>query len=490
MAPPPLKPGRQKKVPVTQDKKGRVSKQRITRETVKDTPISSPAKMGQSQNVNLTRAQHQAAYKIQRWFRRMRRDRRARNSSNYESISINYAAEEETLRALEIGTQTTCKGLASITAPASIKPPPEEKSSSSHGTRSNVRQEEGVVSQRVERIMNYLKAIELGVDCEHANESALKQQQSGETNSQRTIIYEAKAVIELKKTITGLQLECKEHEKTVQLLRAEMKRVRERADQEKTEQQTEYKTKLSIQRKEYEAIIKRHLTTIEKVLSEKEELSKKCLSLMDEYKMLEKKFKDKIQSLEESHERELKQKKDLWEAGEKLKRDRWIQERTKVIKDQTIKGLEPEIQRMVAQHKAHAKRMEEKYKDDMIRERELLMEQHRQEMESLRDRVAQERRKAAEEERELARQKYEKQLERDELDFQQQRRKLLASFEEQKDRLVASMKDEKRLSDLNWKKMLDDVKQQCEALKLEKQECISNIQRSQITEVPSVDSAK
>lgn len=52
--------------------------------------------------------------------------------------------------------------------------------------------------------------------------------------------------------------------------------------------------------------------------------------------------------MEEKHLHEIKQQKELWQASEKIKRDKWIQEKTKVIKDQTIKGLEPEIQRMIA----------------------------------------------------------------------------------------------------------------------------------------------
>ena len=59
--------------------------------------------------------------------------------------------------------------------------------------------------------------------------------------------------------------------------------------------------------------------------------------------------------MEEQHARETKSQRDIWAgtffftlAGEKIKRDKWIQERTKAIKEQTAKGLEPEIQRLIA----------------------------------------------------------------------------------------------------------------------------------------------
>lgn len=291
---------------------------------------------------------------------------------------------------------------------------------------------------------------------------------------------------DIRKNMLGLQLELKEHEKTVHVLRAEVKRLKEAGEEDKSQLQKEMKSKLSLQRKEYESIIKRHLGMIDKILLEKEDLAKQCNTMTEEYQALEKKMKDKIVLMEENHNRDLKQKRDLWEATEKVKRDRWIQEKTKLIKDQTVKGLEPEIQRMVAQHKQQMKRMEEKYREDMIREREILMEQQRQEIETYRDRIAIERRKAAEEEREIARQKYEKNSERDEMEFQQQRRKMLASFEEQKDRLVASMKDEKRMAEVNWKKMLDDAKQQVENVKLQKQEAMNEMQKVHQEEVARV----
>lgn len=52
--------------------------------------------------------------------------------------------------------------------------------------------------------------------------------------------------------------------------------------------------------------------------------------------------------MEEQHIKDVKQQKELWHATEKVKRDKWLTEKTKLIKDQTVKGLEPEIQRMLA----------------------------------------------------------------------------------------------------------------------------------------------
>jgi len=54
------------------------------------------------------------------------------------------------------------------------------------------------------------------------------------------------------------------------------------------------KSKLSLQRKEYETIIKRHLSFVDKLLSEKEQLTIKCQNLGDDVKNMEKMYKQKV----------------------------------------------------------------------------------------------------------------------------------------------------------------------------------------------------
>jgi ABC-type phosphate transport system auxiliary subunit len=57
----------------------------------------------------------------------------------------------------------------------------------------------------------------------------------------------------------------------------------------------EFKSKLASQKKEMEGIIKRHLGFIDKLIVEKEELSKRCETLSDEVKAMDKAFKEKVE---------------------------------------------------------------------------------------------------------------------------------------------------------------------------------------------------
>ena len=57
------------------------------------------------------------------------------------------------------------------------------------------------------------------------------------------------------------------------------------------------------------------------------------------------------------HALELTKQKEVAIATEKLRRERWVAEQSKKIKEMTVKGLEPEIQRLIAKHKAEAQKI-------------------------------------------------------------------------------------------------------------------------------------
>ena len=243
------------------------------------------------------------------------------------------------------------------------------------------------------------------------------------------------------------------------------------------------KSQLSLQRKEYETIVKRHLGFIDKVLAEKEQLTQRCEALAEQVKSLEKEFTSKTQAMQESHGRELKSQKELWQAAEKIKRDKWIQEKTKTIKDATIKGLEPEIQNLIAQHKVQLRQAEEAYRQQLSKEKAFLMEQHQRQLESLTEKNVSDRQKACEEEREFARQRYQKQLERDEMEFQQQKRKLMAEFDEQKHHLQESFKADRKQEDLNHRRQMDDMRDQLERERSTKDTCLEELRKKHIMEL-------
>ena len=172
--------------------------------------------------------------------------------------------------------------------------------------------------------------------------------EESETN-EIVAVDNAESVFEnVKSKMIGQQIEIEEQNRQLILLKEELKRIKQEIKIQQEQHSLDIKSKLNLQRKEYETIIKRHLTFIDNLLLEKQELSQKSQDLSIQVKTVEKNFLEKIKNMQEFHTKDLKNQRESLMASEKIKRDKWLQDKTKNIKEQTIKGLEPEIQRMLS----------------------------------------------------------------------------------------------------------------------------------------------
>nr|XP_033817591.1 centrosomal protein of 131 kDa isoform X3 [Geotrypetes seraphini] len=132
---------------------------------------------------------------------------------------------------------------------------------------------------------------------------------------------------------------------------------------------------------------------------------------------------------------EIKKLKELMSATEKIRREKWIDEKTKKIKEITVKGLEPEIQKLITKHKQEIKKLKLLHEAEMLQSDERAAQRYIRQTEELREHLEQEKEELSQRERELARQRYEKQLEQEEQSLQQQRRRLYSEVAEEKERL-------------------------------------------------------
>lgn len=72
----------------------------------------------------------------------------------------------------------------------------------------------------------------------------------------------------------------------------------------------------------------------------------------------------------------------------------------------TVKGLEPEIQRLIAKHKSELKRLKSVHEAELLSAEEKASQRFVQQIEDLREQCAREKEAACAHERELARQRY------------------------------------------------------------------------------------
>jgi 5-azacytidine-induced protein 1 len=147
--------------------------------------------------------------------------------------------------------------------------------------------------------------------------------------------------------------------------------------------------------------------------------------------------------------------KDTFEAAEKIRREKWIDEKTKKIKEMTVKALEPEIQGLISKHKNELKTIKSIHDAEILQADERAAQRYIRITEELRENYEREKEASIQKERDICRQRYEKSLEEEEKSFLEQRRRLYAEIEEEKNRIAEQGASQRRDLD-RLKKSLEE----------------------------------
>ncbi|NXU24557.1 CP131 protein, partial [Thalassarche chlororhynchos] len=240
---------------------------------------------------------------------------------------------------------------------------------------------------------------------------------------------------EVTSSIMRLKLEVEEKKRAISLLQTALAQQRELTVRHVKQTEKELGHQLRLQREQYEAAIQRHLAFIDQLIDDKKVLSEKCEAVVAELKQVDQKYGKKITQMQEQHELEIKKLKELMSATEKIRREKWIDEKTKKIKEITVKGLEPEIQKLIAKHRQDIRKLKMLHEAELLQSDERAAQRYGRQAEELRGLLEREKEEQSQRERELARQRCEQQLEQEEQALQQQRRRLYAEVAEEKERL-------------------------------------------------------
>ncbi|RXN02164.1 Centrosomal protein of 131 kDa [Acipenser ruthenus] len=170
-----------------------------------------------------------------------------------------------------------------------------------------------------------------------------------------------------------MKLELEEKRRTINMLQTALAQQRELTVRHIKETEKELNRNFQLQKDQYEATIQRHLAFIDQLIDDKKALSDRCERVVSELKQVDQKYTKKIAHMQEQHDLEIKKLKELMSATEKIRREKWIDEKTKKIKEITVKGLEPEIQKLISKHKQELK----KYEKQLQEEEQALQQQRR-----------------------------------------------------------------------------------------------------------------
>ncbi|XP_015264186.1 PREDICTED: centrosomal protein of 131 kDa isoform X4 [Gekko japonicus] len=298
--------------------------------------------------------------------------------------------------------------------------------------------EEGTLlsEAKLQSIISFLDEMEKSEQERPRSAASASQREGLLSEEELAHLEQASAVAtEVTSSIMRLKLEVEEKKRAITLLQTALAQQRELTVRHVKETEKELSRQLALQREQYEAAVQRHLAFIDQLIDDKKVLSEKCEAVVAELKQVDQKYTKKIAQMQEQHELEIKKLKELMSATEKIRREKWIDEKTKKIKEITVKGLEPEIQKLIAKHKQEIKKLKALHEAELLQSDERAAQRYVHQAEELKEMLEHEKEEQGQRERELARQRYEKQLKQEEQALQQQRRRLYNEVAEEKERL-------------------------------------------------------
>ena len=261
------------------------------------------------------------------------------------------------------------------------------------------------------------------------------------TNPKNQNINTYMATVQNQADNIALNLELKEAKKTIDTMTSVISDLKLQL-----KSKDEYLNKaLLSQKNESDLLIQRQNTLMESLMSEKRQMEVQINDLQSKLNESEKINYKKLQNMRENYESETKRNKDAWFQAEKIRRKKWEEQKIKEIKELTAKGLEPEIERIITNHKNEINSMEEKHLIEIKTLKEKLIEEYDSKYDDLKRRLVKEKDEAIESEKNLAMQRLRNQSERLEDEVTEERRRWNAKLNSEIQRLESLREKEKKI---------------------------------------------
>ena len=239
----------------------------------------------------------------------------------------------------------------------------------------------------------------------------------------------------------GLNLELKECKKTIETMSSVINDLR---IQLKSKDDFLNKALLS-QKKESDLLLQRQNTLMESLISEKRNMEIQITDLQSKLNESEKINYKKLQKMRDNYELESKKNKEAWFQAERIRRKKWEENKIKEIKELTAKGLEPEVEKIISNHKNEINTLEEKYLYEMKNMKEKIIEEYEIKFNELKNKYIRERDEAIEGERNIAANKLRNQSERLEDEITEERRRWNAKLNSEIERLENLREKDKKI---------------------------------------------
>ena len=238
----------------------------------------------------------------------------------------------------------------------------------------------------------------------------------------------------------------------------------------------EHEQELKKQKLEFENTIERNINFLDNLVNDKKELTDKCELNKKRMKQLELKNEKRIKDLISKHEVEIKKSKEASAASEKIRREKWMQEKSHEIKEVTVRGLEPEIQRILLEKKKELRIQDDNHQEILQKCKENIVSEYETKIKSLREKL------------EIAlEEQITNEKRKSEVKLDEQYKRLEGQFEDQKKRWRDSILEECGRVELLRKKDLENYELQGNLVAQRNEGKLDNIHKLYINKIKGIE---
>ncbi|KAK2721546.1 hypothetical protein QYM36_003742 [Artemia franciscana] len=281
-------------------------------------------------------------------------------------------------------------------------------------------------------------------DVETTNRATLKGMADFSIDQGRVQKYSMKNVSsmtpdELCDEVLALQVLMQEKDRRLSILTKELSQERELATRASKNAEKELRTRLATQKTQYEAANARLQATIDQLQTEKQEQQIKISTLSRELESTKKKYEENRKTTEERHLAEIKRIRASFTAAQRQQRSRWLSEKTNHIKEMTVRGLEPELHRLMDQHKQELDTIRTLHRAELQRLQDTLTSNNLSQIENMKCQFQSEKDAACAKERESFQTKLEREINDLERSYMERHTRLEAELNRERDRASSEL---------------------------------------------------
>jgi len=199
--------------------------------------------------------------------------------------------------------------------------------------------------------------------------------------SLRSSVQITETTTTLQNKLMKLSLEIEDAEKTAAILEEKLAESSRFGEVKQKGIAEKYRLEFQRQSKYLKMEMDSKMDECNKLTENKRELASQIKSLQGKIKMAEDRVADAVEKIERQGQANLDEAAASWGEGEVIRRKKWLERKTKEIREITIKGLEPEVERIIDEHKKECGRLEkevEKWRRDFIVEWDTMLEEGRE----------------------------------------------------------------------------------------------------------------